>query len=108
MFIRRDAQKPPLQPTYDGPFRVIDRKERYFIVALNNNRQDTVSIDRLKPAYVTHTSESLTEHSTDHSHKHLSSQHPPSRKHSTQSSPPIICTRSGRRVQWPDRLIRTV
>ena len=62
VFIRRDAQEPPLLPTYDGPFRVIDQREWYFVVALNNNQQDTVSIDRLKPAYATHTSESLTEH----------------------------------------------
>ena len=87
--IRRDAQKPPLQATYDSPFRVIDRKERCFVVALNN-WQDTVTIDRLKPVYTTHTSELLTEHSDDHSHKHLSSQHPPSRKHCTQLSPPVV------------------
>ena len=107
MFIRRDAQKPPLQPTYDGPFRVIDRKERYFIVALNNGRQDTISIDRLKPAYSIHTSETLTKHSNNHSHKHLP-QYPPSHGQSTQLSPPVVRTRSGRRVQWPDRLIQTV
>ena len=51
VFVRHDAIKPPLQPTYDGPFKVIDRKERHFVVELNANRQDTISIDHLKPAY---------------------------------------------------------
>ena len=59
VFVRRDAQKPPLQPTYDGPFKVIDRKERFFVVALNGNRQDTISIDRLKPAYPIHMPETI-------------------------------------------------
>ena len=64
VFIRRDAWKTPLQPTYDGPFRVIDRKDRYFVVSLNNSRQNALSINRLKPAYSIHTPETLTKHSS--------------------------------------------
>ena len=71
VFVRWDAWRPLLQPTHDGPFRVIDRKERYFVVALNDSRQDTISIDRLKPAYFIHIPESLTEHSSNRFHQHL-------------------------------------
>ena len=104
VFVRRDAQKPPLRPTYDGPFKVIDRKERFFVVALNGNRQDTISIDRLKPAYPIHMPETL---SHSHSHTHPSD-HAPSHDHDTQLSPPVVRTRSGRTVQWPDRLVQTM
>ena len=104
MFVRRDAQKPPLQPTDDGPCKVIDRKERFFVVALNGNRQDTISIDRLKPAYPIPMPETLN-HS--HSHAHLS-EHAPSQDNATQLSPPVVRTRSGRKVQWPDCHIQTM
>ena len=95
VFVRHDAIKPPLQPTYDGPFKVIDCKERHFIVELNPKRQDTISIDRLKPAYSVHTPK----------HPHSTSLHhtPPT----PPSTPPAQTrqTRSGRRVQLPDRFM---
>lgn len=54
VFVRNDAQKRPLTPTYDGPFLVLDRKEKYFKVKLPK-RDSNISIDRLKPAfYVKH------------------------------------------------------
>ena len=59
VFVRHDAIKPPLQPTYDGPFKVIDCKERHFVVELNPKWQDTISIDCLKPAYSVHTPKHL-------------------------------------------------
>ena len=37
VFVRHDAIKPPLQPTYDGPFKVIDCNERHFVTELNPN-----------------------------------------------------------------------
>ena len=45
VFIRRDAVKKPLQQPYDGPFRVLSRTDKYFVVDINS-KQDTVSIDR--------------------------------------------------------------
>ena len=51
VFIRRDAVRKPLQPPYDGPFKIISRSPKYFKVDLGN-RTDTVSIDRLKCAHL--------------------------------------------------------
>ena len=36
VFVRNNAKKPPLQPTYNGPFKVVDRKTRYFVIARND------------------------------------------------------------------------
>lgn len=51
IFIRKDSVKTPLTPSYQGPYRVIDRAEKYFTVQ-KGHKKDTVSIDRLKPAFM--------------------------------------------------------
>ena len=51
MFVRVDAHKSPLQAPYKGPFKVLERHVKYFNLDLGN-REDTVSIDRLKPAFM--------------------------------------------------------
>ncbi|CAI5693156.1 unnamed protein product [Oreochromis niloticus] len=48
---RHDAHRPPLRPLYDGPFRVIQLGRKHFLLDFGG-RQETVSIDRLKPAHV--------------------------------------------------------
>merc|ERR1712008_273682 len=54
VFVRRDAKKTPLQNPYDGPFEVLERAPKHFVLQLGN-QQDSVSIDRLKPAYIDQT-----------------------------------------------------
>ena len=51
VFVRVDAHKYPLQAPYKGPFKVLERHVKYFKLDLGN-RDDTVSIDRLKPAFM--------------------------------------------------------
>ncbi|KAF8787923.1 hypothetical protein HNY73_009472 [Argiope bruennichi] len=51
VFLRVDSVKPPLSPPYTGPHPVISRKDKTFVLKINN-KNVTVSIDRVKPAYV--------------------------------------------------------
>ena len=85
VFIRHDAVRKPLQPPYDGPYPVIKRIDKHFTVNING-RNDTVSIDRLKPAHL----------DTDNLH--------PTPQAATSTTPPCRTTRSGRRVRFPQYL----
>lgn len=51
VFVRNDMVRRSLQPPYDGPYSVISRKDKVFTVQVKD-RQVTISIDRLKPAYI--------------------------------------------------------
>ena len=51
VFLRHDAVRKPLQASYDGPFKVLQRKHKTFEIDING-RKSTVSIDRLKPAFL--------------------------------------------------------
>ena len=52
VYVRKDSHKHPLQRPYDGPFRVVSKSDKYFTLEIKG-RPETVSIDRLKTAYVT-------------------------------------------------------
>ena len=51
VFVRRDAIRKPLQPPYDGPYKVLQRTEKYFVVEVKG-KQDSISLDQLKPAHL--------------------------------------------------------
>lgn len=51
VFLRDDAVKRPLQPAYSGPHKVLQRTPKTFIINIKG-KNVTVSIDRLKPAYL--------------------------------------------------------
>jgi transposase InsO family protein len=48
VYIRRGGTLPPLACKYEGPYKVLQRAEKYFIVQIGG-KQDSVSVDRLKP-----------------------------------------------------------
>ena len=49
VFLRVDAVRRPLCPPYDGPFAVLQRGPKTFIID-KNGKTYTVTVDRLKPA----------------------------------------------------------
>lgn len=77
VFLRIDASRGSLQPAYTGPHKVVTRGAKVFKIILNN-KEVTVSIDRLKPAFI------LAEH--------VEESGPEPRKE--------YVTRSGRRVKF--------
>uniref|UniRef100_A0A5S6Q504 Integrase catalytic domain-containing protein n=1 Tax=Trichuris muris TaxID=70415 RepID=A0A5S6Q504_TRIMR len=61
VFLRHDAARPPLTPAYDGPYKVIDRNSKVFTIVCNGKLK-TVSIDRVKPAFIDASDESSQRH----------------------------------------------
>ena len=51
VFVRRDGNRPPLTAAYDGPYLVLRRSVHHFELQVGS-RTDTVSVHRLKPAYL--------------------------------------------------------
>lgn len=97
VFVRHDAAKGPLQNPYDGPFEVISRAPKFYVVRLRG-RDATVSIDPLKPAYVLadDPDEPRVDQPTGNDAPKLL---PESTPEAAQKA-----TRSGRRIRFPDRL----
>ena len=51
VFVRDDSIRKSLQSPYKGPFKVITRKNKFYVLRING-KNDTVSIDRLKAAHI--------------------------------------------------------
>ncbi|XP_066981699.1 uncharacterized protein [Macrobrachium rosenbergii] len=116
VFIRDDAVRPPLTRPYKGPFRVLERNNKAFRLALHG-KDDWVSVDRIKPALL----EEDTDVTAPHPLPEQSSpqpgrrrkrtrgarKHPPtpaaSRSHA-QRNPPLT-SRSRGTLQCPSRYI---
>lgn len=95
VFVRVGAIKPPLTPPYEGPYRVLRRKKKVFVIDIKGRKQP-ISIDRLKAAHIL-TTELITqsaETTTDRAS-------PPDRRDDTEPAP--YTTRSGRHVRIPRR-----
>ncbi|BHF62342.1 hypothetical protein SprV_0200532400 [Sparganum proliferum] len=131
VYLRCDRVRRPLEPPYDGPFRVISRGTKNFRIQ-RGTREEVVSVDRLKAA--------VPDTPPDEPCGPLPPAPPPrpsippsrilplppcpppttpttpsstnntvtaSHTHST-TVPPVYITRSGRHVHFPDRLITHV
>ena len=84
VFLRTDALRTPLQSPYEGPFKVLKRTPKHFTIEIHT-KPSTVSINRLKPAYIDSPSTI-----------------PPAPDEET-SIPTSRTTRSGRTVRFPVR-----
>ncbi|VDP33816.1 unnamed protein product [Schistosoma margrebowiei] len=51
VFVRRDTHRRPFESAYEGPIKVLQRESKYYIVD-KYGTNDTISIDRLKAAYL--------------------------------------------------------
>jgi cleavage and polyadenylation specificity factor subunit 1 len=97
VFLRQDAVRRPLDPPYNGPYKVLARTKTMRIAI--NGRTVTVSTDRVKPAYImveTHDHAATSQAPTDQATK-------PAPQPSTPSQPVSRTTRSGRRIRLPVR-----
>lgn len=115
VFIRNDAVKKPLQPTYEGPYTVLERDSKTFKLQLPDRRSAVISIDRLKPAYTvdedTFTDSPVPSHTSLPQAQDTSATPPlqPARKHPVTPQPSqaqssiIKTTRLGRRINLPVR-----
>lgn len=100
VFVRVDKHRPPLTPPYNGPFRVIRRTDKTFTVDIGGRNQ-TISIDRLKPAYIDETQPIEVPQAPRRGR-------PPTRNISTPALPneleqTFVQTRAGRVIRPPDR-----
>ena len=50
VYVRVDRHTTPLQRPYTGPHKIIEAKDKFFILDING-KPDSVSVDRLKVAY---------------------------------------------------------
>ncbi|CAH8845753.1 unnamed protein product [Trichobilharzia szidati] len=109
VFIRHDGVRKPLQPPYDGPFKVISRTSKIITVE-RGGKHEIVSIDRVKPAFMEiEVTECLPKSSTS---PKITPQNDScfqdSKSDDIPSSKTERITRSGRRVHWPQRFVQTI
>ena len=115
VFIRHDATRRPLQQPYDGPYKVVHRSDKTFVVNVRG-RDTTVSIERLKPAFLSQECDVQAGPQDEDEHApigqpsaHISpptpdlSASPPTQGGSAGGNSEYV-TRAGRRVHFPDRL----
>ncbi|GFX97544.1 pol polyprotein [Trichonephila clavipes] len=108
VFLRRDMLRRPLQQPYDGPFKVLQRKDKVFFLDINGKRV-SVSIDRCKPAFFLNTEDfqlPQTKNETPATVEPNATASTPATVESdpTASTPTQPSTRSGRKVHLPTRL----
>lgn len=105
VFVRNDTVKASLQQPYDGPYVIVKRHDKTFEILING-RKSNISIDRLKPAFITtdDVENSSTPSFNNHSSDHLNQQQTSITDSARESPEHTTVTRSGRHVHFPKRL----
>ena len=99
VFVRHDAVRTPLRQPYDGPFKVLRRQDKFYTIDIKG-RKDTVSLDRLKPAYLESTAlEPGDTHASTPTHAAHTS--PTPQPQGCPIQPSTRSTRASRHVHWP-------
>ena len=111
VFVHRDAVKGPLQPPYDGPYKVLNRTDKYYTLQLPTH-QEAISIDRIKPAYLDKLPSNKAHEATASTTPKCvtPSQHrgPTTTSPAPTTPPPRSTTRSGRQVHWSKRFLSII
>ena len=108
VYVRHDAIQRPLSPPYDGPYKVLKRTEKTFTID-RDGKEDVVSIDRLKPAYMQNQLDKHLTVSPQAQYNLLVTHTPPTvqtptpilRHPEDNTLQPKTVTKSGRRVHFP-------
>ena len=105
VYVRIDSHRHPLQRPYDGPYRIIDKRDKYFILDMKG-RSEKISIDRLKTAHLSHSNTNIS-HTTANP-KPLTLPHSDDTQLKRVVSTPVTgrlatTTRSGRESRLPPR-----
>nr|CAH8851222.1 unnamed protein product [Trichobilharzia regenti] len=100
VFVRREGVQRPLQPAYDGPFKVLNRNAKVITIE-RLNKTEAISIDRVKPAF-------LDDFEVNDKNQLNDVPTPTSTQASTSTEKPAKTTRSGRRVHWPKRYVQVI
>ncbi|GAB1602678.1 uncharacterized protein LOC115217640 [Argonauta hians] len=95
-FVRNDGIPVQLCPPYSGPYRVLEKHPKYFVLEIKG-KPNKISIDRLKKGVVGPPDPSSTLHTHDPGHTATLQPRTSTRKLPTR-------TKSGRRVHWPRRV----
>lgn len=97
VFVRIDGHKAPLQAPYKGPYPVLERGPKAFILDLDG-KTDSVAIDRLKPAFLeSFESRSVSDPEADHFPNAVL----------PEASSTVRQSRAGRALRPPQRFIDT-
>lgn len=93
VYVRDDTVRGSLQPAYTGPYEVLQRGDKVFKLRMKGKEQ-TVSIERLKPAYVLNSD-------TRPDTRSLEKDTPPAPDPESKDAN-VKTSRSGRTVRFPD------
>ena len=106
VWIRVDRARRPLEAPYLGPYTVLQRTPKYFLVKMTNDMDTQVSVDRLKP-YI-EVQKQIVEKQVEekmNNNKTLSDSEQEINVRNKKRDSPMINTksRSGRTVSWKKR-----
>lgn len=105
VWIRVDSVRKPLQLPYRGPYKVLERHDKHFVLDING-KTDSVSIDRLKVAYLEE--DFQNQPFTPSMPKEPLPQPTSSDDGEPNSGPVVRRTRCGRHVRWPKKFVQVV